>query len=203
MSPEQHAAHRRQARNRALRRDGIVFVATMVALTLLWPQRLFANPDVPLAQELTASMDAVYADIRAGELELGTDPTDVADGIRGVRVDRPAGTRWVLAGPAGSDCYALWWDEEGTRRARTVPTNLACEPASQLTSPRYDTYDRIGRSVPEDDPVDPWALVLPDPLSYRVWFLPAVIIGAGIALSALVRMTIALLIDDAPGNVRR
>ena len=45
--------------------------------------------------------------------------------------------------------------------------------------------------------------MLPDPQKLRTWFLPAVIVGAGVGLMALVRMSIALLTGDAPSATRR
>jgi hypothetical protein len=202
-SPEQQRRERRRARDRALKRDGAVLVVTLVALSLLWPQRLVPNADLPLAEDVTAEMDATYRAVRAGDLDLTDEVAEVADGIAGVRFERAGGDRWMLTGRAGADCYALWWDDAGTRRARTVPTTFACEPASDLSSPRPETFDRIGQATREDADRDPWRNVLPDPWRYRMWFLPAVIIWAGIALSAAVRMTIALLIDNAPSAVRR
>jgi hypothetical protein len=211
-SPAELRAARRAARNRALRRDGLLLAVVVVVLAAIWPQRLVANEDLPLARELTAEMDAIAAAVRAGELELADEPALVpppdgvasaGDGVRGMRISRPTGDRWVVTGVAGRDCYAMWWDEDGTRRARTVPSTLPCEPATSLTLPRPDTYDRVGQAAREDSGVDPWARVLPDPWRYRFWFLPAVIVLAGVGLSAMVRMTIALLIDDAPKNVRR
>jgi hypothetical protein len=202
-SAEQQRRERRRARDRALKRDGAVLVVTLVALALLWPQRLVLNADLPLAEDLTAEMDVTYRSVRAGDLDLADEVVEVGDGISGARFERAGGYRWVLTGRAGADCYAMWWDEDGTRRTRTVPTTFACEPASELTSPRPETFERIGQATREDADRDPWQRVLPDAWRYRMWFLPAVIAGAGIALSAAVRITIALLIDNAPSAVRR
>lgn len=196
-------AARRQRRDRALRRDGAIALVAALVLVLIWPVRQIANPDLPLAQELTAQMDATFRAVRAGELDLPTSPAEVAPGIRGLLLERPFGDRWVLAGEAGSDCYAMWWDAEGLRRARTVPSGRACEPASELTSSLRDSFDRAGRAVAEADAASPWELVLPAPFVLRRWFLPAVIVAAAIGLSALVRMSIALLTGDTPAATRR
>jgi hypothetical protein len=202
-SPEQQRAQRRRARDRALKRDGVILVVTLVALALLWPHRLVPNADLPLAEQLTAEMGEVYRAVRAGDLDLAAGSQEVADGIVGASFERGGGTLWVVTGRAGADCYAMWWDADGTRRTRTVPTTLPCEPASELTSSRPTTFDRIGQATREGADRDPWLRVLPDAWHYRVWFIPAVIVGVGLALSAAVRMTIALLIDNAPSAVRR
>jgi hypothetical protein len=203
LRPEEQEAARRRARDRSLLRDGIVLLLVVVGLAVAWSLRLTPNEDLPLAREVTARIDVAYAETRAGDLELGTDPVPIAEGILGARVTTGDTARWVVTGQAGRDCYAMWWDEEGTRRVRVVPSTLPCEPASQLTSPRPETFDRIGRATAADEPTSGWELVLPEPFNYRVWFLPAIIVGAGIGLSALVRMTIALLTGNAPSAVRR
>jgi hypothetical protein len=203
LRPEEQQAARRRARDRSLLRDGIVLLLVILGLAVAWALRLTPTPDLPAAREVTARIDVAYDAVQAGTLELGTDPEPIAEGIVGARVTTGDTARWVVTGQAGRECYAMWWDEAGTRRVRVVPSTLPCEPASQLTSPRPDTFDRIGRAVAADEPTSGWELVLPEPFSYRVWFLPAIIIGGGIGLSALVRMTIALLTDNAPSAVRR
>jgi hypothetical protein len=203
LRPEEQQAARRRARDRSLLRDGIVLLLVVVGLSVAWALRLTPTPELPAAREVTARIDVAYEAVRAGTLELGTEPERIAEGIVGARVTTGDTARWVVTGQAGRECYAMWWDEDGTRRVRAVPSTLPCEPASQLTSPRPDTFDRIGRATPADEPTSGWDLVLPEPFSYRVWFLPAIIIGGGIGLSALVRITIALLTGNAPSAVRR
>jgi hypothetical protein len=203
LRPAEVQAARRRARNRSLRRDGIVLVVVVIVLAVAWTFRQVPNDDLPVATELSERMEATYRAIRAGEVSVGTEPSEVADGIGALVYERAGEQRWVLAAEAGSECYSMWWDETGTRRVRVVPSTLACEPASDLTSPRPETWDRVGQAVPEDRPTASWALILPEPWTYRVWFLPAVIVGIGIGLSAAVRMTIALLTDNAPSAVRR
>jgi hypothetical protein len=46
-------------------------------------------------------------------------------------------------GPAGSDRHALWWDEDGVRRARTPPSTMPCAPTSTVSSPRHEHVERI------------------------------------------------------------
>jgi hypothetical protein len=200
--PEAALAARRRARDRSLLRDGLVLLVVAVGLAVLWPNRLVANEDFPLAQALVARFDAMFQEVRAGR-EVPTTPSELAPGIEGIRFERGGEERWVLTGEAGSDCYALWWDAEGVRRGRTVPSTLSCEPSSTLTSPRPEHFQRVGQSV--RDPASPyaWAPILPDPLVLRLWFLPAIIVGGGIGLAAAVRMTIALLTGDAPSATRR
>jgi hypothetical protein len=202
LRPDQVAADRRRARNRSLRRDGVLVLVTVIGVAIAWSVRLVPNEDHPRALEVTERIDSAYREIRAGEAELGTTPTQVAPGIEGLRFERGGEQRWVLTGEA-AQCYAMWWDETGTRRVRTVPSTLDCSPASELTSPRPNTYDRIGRATAEGEPTASWELVLPDPVRHRFWFLPALVVGGGIGLSALVRMSIALLTDNAPSASRR
>jgi hypothetical protein len=195
-------AARRRARNRSLLRDGIVLLLVSVALLSLWPARLVANEDLPPAQALADRFDALFLQISGGR-EVPTTPTALAPDVDGVRFERGGEERWVLTGEAGRDCYALWWDEAGVRRARTLPTTMTCQPSSLATSPRPEHFERIGRSVRDPEAAYEWAPVLPDAFRYRVWFLPALIIGGGIGLAAAVRMTIAVMTGDAPSATRR
>jgi hypothetical protein len=203
LRPAQIVAARRRARDRSLRRDAVVLVVVIVGLAVTWAVREVPDERFPLVAERTAQLDAAYADVRAGDLTVGTEPTEVADGITGVRVEREAGDRWVLASTAADECYALWWDEAGLRRTRTVPPTLPCEAASRFTSTHPTAYDRLGRGGPEGGDGDVWEGVRPDPVRFRLWFLPALIALGGLGLAALVRMSIALLTGDDPRNVRR
>jgi hypothetical protein len=140
LRPEEQQAARRRARDRSLLRDGIVLLLVILGLAVAWALRLTPTPDLPAAREVTARIDVAYDAVQAGTLELGTDPEPIAEGIVGARVTTGDTARWVVTGQAGRECYAMWWDEAGTRRVRVVPSTLPCEPASQLTSPRPDTY---------------------------------------------------------------
>ncbi|MEX2504454.1 MAG: hypothetical protein WD378_06365 [Egicoccus sp.] len=183
--------------------NGVLALLVVIALGVSWSVREIPNPDLPPARVLVADMETVYRAQRAGDLRIGTRVSEVADGIAALAVERPTGDRWVLAGTAGRDCYAMWWDEEGARRVRTVPSDLDCAPSSRLTAPDPDTFGRVAPTVDEDAPEAAWHAVLPEPVVNRTWYLPALIVLAGLGLSALVRITIALLTGDAPSASRR
>jgi hypothetical protein len=183
-------------------RDGILLLVVSAALLASWPFRLVANEDRPPAEALTERLDALFQEVREGR-EVPTDPTELAPGIQGARLEVGAAARWVLAGEAGSDCYVLWWDESGVRRGRTLPSAMACEPTTTATSPRPQHFDRIGRAVDDPDGPYEWSRILPDPIRYRFWFMPAIIVGTGVALTAAARMVIALLTGNAPSASRR
>jgi hypothetical protein len=195
-------AARRRARNRSLVRDALVLALVVAGLAALWPSRLVANEDLPPAEALADRFDAAYARIRAGA-SIGTTPTEIEPGIEAIRWDRGGQQRWAMTGEAGSDCYALWWDEDGVRRARTLPSTMPCAPSSTVSSPRPEHFERIGRALRDTSGGYDWAPLLPDPYRYRLWFLPALIVLGGIGLSAAVRMTIAVLTGDAPSATRR
>ncbi|MFA9429114.1 hypothetical protein [Egicoccus sp. AB-alg2] len=201
--PAEVLARRRAARDRSLRFNGVLLLLVVAGLAFVWAVREIPNPALPPARELTTDMETVYRAQRAGDLRIDTEVSTVADGVEGVTIPRPDGDRWVLTGTAGRDCYALWWDEEGVRRVRTVPSDLDCAPSSWLTASHYSAYDRVGPAVEEDAPLAAWDAILPEPVTNRVWYLPALIVLAGIGLSALVRITIALLTGDAPSASRR
>ncbi|HSK23489.1 MAG TPA: hypothetical protein VK906_09950 [Egicoccus sp.] len=196
-------AGRRAARDRSLLFNAVVLLLVVVALGAAWTLREIPNPDLPPARALAADMETVYRAQRAGDLQIGTSVSDVADGIGAVAVARPAGDRWVLTGTAGHDCYAMWWGEAGERRVRTVPSDLECAPSGWLTESHPNAFERIGRAVDEDAPEAAWDEVMPEPFVLRTWYLPAFIVLAGLGLSALVRITIALLTGDAPSASRR
>jgi hypothetical protein len=183
-------------------RDGIILLLVTGALLVAWQFRLTPNEDRPPAEELTRRFDALFDELR-DDRGLGATPAEVAPGIEGGRFEVSGRPRWVLTGRAGSDCYALWWDDEGVRRGRTLPSDMTCEPSRTATSPLPQHFDRIGRAV--DDPAAPyqWGPILPDPVRYQLWLFPALIVGAGVGLAAAVRMVIALLTDNAPSAVRR
>jgi hypothetical protein len=201
--PAEIRAARRRARDHSLRRDAVVLLVVLVGLAVTWAVREVPDERFPVVAERTTQLDATYAAVRAGELQVGTEPTELAPGVSGARIERPTGDRWVLTGVAGDDCYAVWWDEAGLRRTRTVPSTQPCAAASWLTSTHPTAYDRLGRGGPEGEATDVWEGLRPDPVRFRLWFLPAIIVGGGLGLAALVRMSIALLTGDDPRNVRR
>lgn len=196
---------RRRARDRSIRRDAVVAVLVAASLWAAWLVREQPDPTRPPAVELTQRLDALYRDVRAGELDLDTEPRTVAPEVRGARFPRVTmGDRWVLTGTSGSTCYVLWWDEAGARRTRTLPSGHACEPTTEAMSPKPGTYARLGPEVVED-PTAPsaWTGVVPDPVRLRWWYLPWTIVGGGVLLSALVRISIALLTGAPPSATRR
>jgi hypothetical protein len=193
---------KRRARNRSLLRDGAVLLLLVLVLGLAWTVRETPNADLPPARDLTGRMDDVFRLARSGQLDIGTTPRVVAPGIQGGLFERRTRSdRWVLTGESGSDCYVLWWDDEGVRRTRVLSSALPCEPSTGTMAP--GSFERLGRAVDEAAPTAAWTDVLPEAVQLRAWFLPVLIVGGGLALAALVRMIIALMVGDAPSTVRR
>ena len=146
--PAAVARARRAGRNRSLLRDGMVVLLVAIGLVVAWSVRLIDNPDRPLAETLTATMDATFRAERSGQLTLGPQTTAVADGIEGLHLD--AGTdveRWVLTGRAGSDCYAMWWDVDGCSPGPHAAVHPAVRPVEprHLATHRDLRADRPGR----------------------------------------------------------
>lgn len=198
------SADKLRARNRSLLRDAIVVLAVTVGLAFTWAVREVPNEDHAAAVELTSHLDETFRAVRADDLTVDTTPGELAPGVTGARFERVTeGDRWVLTGEAGSDCYVLWWDTDGVRRVRVLSSALPCEPSTTAMSPSPTTFDRTGRAVDESEPTAAWDDVLPDPIRFRFWFIPAMLVGAALGLSALVRMSIALLTGDAPSATRR
>ncbi|WP_052666786.1 hypothetical protein [Nitriliruptor alkaliphilus] len=198
------SADKRRARDRSLLRDAIVVLIVAAGLAFTWSVREVPNEDHPAAVDLAERLDETFRAVRAGDLDVDDTPAAVAPGVTGARLERVTeGDRWVLTGEAGSDCYVLWWDTDGIRRVRVLSATLPCEPSTTAMSPSPATFDRTGRAVDEDAPTAAWNDVLPDPIRFRFWFIPAMLVGAALGLSALVRMSIALLTGDAPSATRR
>lgn len=197
----ERARRRRQARNRSIVRDGAILAVAVAVLVVTVLVREIPNEAYPEGVALTAQMDVVYTEVRAGARTLTESPESVADEVIGAKLDGV--DRWMLTGQTAGDCYVLWWDVEGVRRVRTAPSHLDCEPSRTLTSPRAETYQRIGRAVDEEAPSSAWETVLPDPVRLRIWSLPVMIFGGAVALGALVRISIALLTGLPPSAVRR
>lgn len=201
--PEGAGDPRLRGRNRSLLRDGIVLLLVVVALGVTWVVREVPNEEYPPALEMAQRLDATFRAVRAGELDVGTEPETVAPGLTAARFERRTlDDRWVLTGQVGSDCYVLWW-KDGVRTTLSLPYWAPCEPSVDAMSSRPGTYERIGRSLDETAGTEAWEGVLPEVVRLRGWFFAALILGGGIGLGALVRITIALLTGDAPSATRR
>jgi hypothetical protein len=195
---------RSRARNRSLLRDGIVLLLVVVGLGLTWVVREVPNEEYPPALGMSQRLDDTYRAVRSGDLDIGIGPETVAPGITGARFERRTlADRWVLTGQVGSDCYVLWWNTDGVRTTLSLPYWVPCRPSVDAMSSRPGTYERIGRSVDETAATAAWEEVLPEVVRLRRWFFAALILGGGIGLGALVRITIALLTGDAPSATRR
>lgn len=177
----------------------------VVTLWGAWVVREYPDPARAPALEMVDRLDATFRAVRADELELDTTPSEAGDGIVGARFPRVRlEDRWVLTGASGASCYVLWWDEDGARRTRTLPRGDPCVPSTEAMSPRPGTWDRIGDRV-VTDPAEPsaWDGVVPDPVRLRWWYLPWTILGGGLLVAALVRISIALLTGAPPAMTRR
>jgi hypothetical protein len=199
--PRLPPAEQRRAVRRALLLHGLVLAVLAGMLAAVWSVRFVPNEDHPAALAATAALDARFAVWRDGELELGEEPTELGDGVVGARLTRTVGSdRWVLVAPGGTRCYALWWDDAGVRRARTLAVGMPCAPTSEVTSQRLVDIDEVARA--RMDPTAPfdWSPLIPDPERFRVWFLPATIVGIALVLSVLVRASIILITHDPTGK---
>lgn len=194
-------AEQRRAVQRALLWHLAALLVVSAVLGVVWALRFVPNEDHPAGLAATAALDARFETWRAGELELDEEPTDLGDGVVGARLPRPVGSdRWVLVRPGGTRCYALWWDDAGVRRGRTLAVGMTCEPTAEVTSQRLVDIDRAAQA--RMDPTAPfdWSEVIPDPERFRLWFLPAMIAGLTLGLSILVRASIIMITNDPTGK---
>ncbi len=199
--PHVSPAEQRRAVQRALLLHGVVLAVLAGVLAVVWSVRFVPNEDHPAALEAVAALDARFADWRADELTLDEEPTELGDGVVGARHARSIGSdRWVLVAPGGTRCYALWWDDAGVRRARTLAVGLPCEPTAEVTSQRLVDIDQAAQA--RLDPTAPfdWSPLIPDAERFRLWFLPAMIVGLALILSVLVRASIVLITHDPTGK---
>jgi hypothetical protein len=202
-TPPKHVspAEQRRAVRRALLLHLAVLAVLAGVLAVVWAIRFVPNEDHPAALEAVAALDARFADWRGGDLSLDEEPTELGDGVVGARLTRAVGSdRWVLVAPGGSRCYALWWDDAGVRRARTLAVGLPCAPTAEVTSQRLVDIDQAAQA--QMDPTSPldWSALIPAPERFRVWFLPAMILGLALGLSVLVRASIVLITHDPTGR---
>jgi hypothetical protein len=202
-TPRPHGtpAEQRRAVRRALLLHLVVLAVLAVVLAVVWAVRFVPNEDHPAAQEAVAALDARFADWREGELVLAEEPTELGDGVVGARLPRAVGSdRWVLVAQGGTRCYALWWDDAGVRRGRTLAVGMPCAPTPEVTSQRLVDIDQAAQA--RMDPTAPfdWSALIPDAERFRVWFLPAMIVGLGVVLSVLVRASIILITHDPTGK---
>jgi hypothetical protein len=199
--PHLTPAERRRGVQRALLRHLIVLVVLAGVLAAVWAVRFVPNEDHPAALAAATALDARFTAWRAGELTLDEEPTDLGDGVVGARLPRTIGSdRWVLVAQGGTRCYALWWDDAGVRRGRTLAAGLPCEPTADVTSQRIVDIDQAAQA--RMDPTAPfdWSALIPAPERFRVWFLPAMIVGLAMVVSLLVRASIILITHDPTGR---
>jgi hypothetical protein len=190
-------ADRDRRLRRAAVRPVVVLVAVIAFLAVAWALRLTPNEDHAAGLTATAALDARFEAWRDGRLELAEEPADLGDGVSGARIPRAVGgDDLVLVAAGGSRCYALWWDADGVRRGRTLATNLPCQPAGIVTSQRAVDIDRAGRAA--SDPTTPydWSPVVPEAERLRFWFLPALVVGGGVALAQLAQLSMLAITRD-------
>ena len=183
-----HLAVLRRRRRRVLTRDGIVVLVTVGVVVIAGLFRSAPNPARPPAEIITGQLEAVYRDVRSGELQLSEDAIAVGADVRAARIDPD---RWAVAGEVGDTCYAMWWDSTGTRRIRVVPALLACQPEIG-GSFEPETVARSAPSADESEATARWDLLLPPAISTQAWWIPLLIVAGGIVLSALVRIIVVL-----------
>lgn len=188
-----HQQDTRRRRRRVLVRDVLVILVSATVVAVAGQYREIANPARPEAAALTERLDAVYRDVRSGELSLVGDATSIDD----VRAARVAEDRWAVTGEVNETCYAMWWAADGTRHVRTVPDLLACEP-SIGSSFEPETVARAGLSADEGLATARWDGLLPPGSVVALWWLPLLLVAGGLMLGAVVRIIVVL----ATGRIR-
>jgi hypothetical protein len=201
VQPKRTPAEQRRAVQRALLLHLAVLLVLAGVLAAVWAARFVPNEDHPAALAAVTALDARFDAWRAGDLDLDEEPTELGDGVLGARLTRVVGSdRWVLVAPGGTRCYALWWDDAGVRRGRTLAVGMPCEPSAEVTSQRLVDIDQAAQAQMDPTTSFDWSALIPDPERFRVWFLPAIIAGIALGLSVLVRASIILITHDPTGR---
>ncbi len=186
---------------RAARRYLVVLGVVVVLLAVAFAVRQVPDEAYGSGLSATAALDARFAAVRDGELELPETPGDLGDGIQGAQLELREGVAvWVLVRQDGDRCYGMHWDDALIRSGRTVASNRPCVAATFVASNRPTDFDRAGRFERDPGAVYDWTPVLPDPMRLRFWFLPAVIVLGGVALSMLVRLSVLAITREPPSN---
>jgi hypothetical protein len=187
------ATQRREWR-RSLIRDITVIVVASVVVLIGGAFRTVPNEEYPRAQEFTGRMDEVYRAQRAGELTFPEEAAEVAPGISGAVVDPPTGRdqRWAITGTMDETCYAMWWDESGLRRVRTMPELVACTPENGAED-RPFAIEQSGPAAFEDEPNANWEGLWPDEFAIEIWWWPLLFVAGGFILAAFVRIVVLLV----------
>lgn len=203
LESEQRRAEQRARRDRSLVRHGIALVLVLVATWLVYVTREVPDPRYADGVLLAEQMDAAFRAVADGDLELPEEPVQVSPRVRGATVtvgDRRFG---VLTGEAGGECYAHWWDAGLERRSRVLAAGIPCEPATIVTSIRPVHFTRLGPAVDDPEAAYGWEEVLREPIAERVWFLPAMVLGGGAALSIVTRIVTTLITGKPPRQLAR
>ncbi len=178
-------------------RDVAIIVVTALVVVVAGSLRFTPNEKFPPAQDLTASMDAVYDQQRAGDLVLESAARIVTPGVTGARID----DRFAVAGELDNVCYAMWWDESGVRRVRTIPQTVECSPANGASDSKL-TVAQVAPAAPASASMANWEPLWPDATRVRVWWLPLMIVAAALILSAFVRVVVMLVTGRSVRGMR-
>lgn len=191
MAPRRHERVRRAAV-----RDLLGVVVLVGLLMAAWQHRTVPNETYPPARNAAAALDALEVSWQLGELDLGTDPQPLGDGLTGARLEREGTpTRWVVVAATEAGCLARWWDERGFRSVRAVPDTVACAPTAAVANHRAGASGRVTAQRGEDPD---WGTVLPEPQRQRWWFLLAVAVGGALVAARIINLTLLALTGE-PG----
>lgn len=184
---------RLRLRNRSIVRHAVVVGLVVVVLVVVWPLRETRNEEHDAAVALTGEFDALFEQVRDGELTLPDEPAEIVPGIHGAQLFAGGRQIGALVGRAESRCYGMWWDEQLVRRGRVLAGDLPCEPVREIVSLSPRDFERIAAAELDPSAEFDWGRVLPDEMRWRYWTLPLLIVGFWIGLSALVRISIMLI----------
>jgi hypothetical protein len=171
----------RSGRSRLARLGSGLAVVVMLLAVVGW-QRVGPSPDRRAAEAVVARLDDAYQAIasKSASIDDFTGPE-----VRGSLISLTDGEDLsVLVGQAGGTCYVLYWSpsRRQTARALDVSHGVPCDAGVAVGLWNLD-WRQASSS---------WDSVLPSATEERVWFLPAVVVLAGVGLALLWRFIAAL-----------
>ena len=187
--PTASAARREAERLESLRsgrsrlaRLGLGLAVVVVLIAVVGWQRVGPSPDRRAAETVVARLDDAYQAItsKGASIDDFTGPD-----VRGSRISLADGEDLsVLVGQTGGNCYVLYWSSSRRRTARVLDVSHGVPCDAGVAVGLWNLDWRQASSS--------WDSVLPSATEERAWFLPAVVILAGVGLALLWRFIAAL-----------